>query len=129
MISRHALAAGALAIFALASAAPATGESTSRAADDRSFRLVVVTPAAKAPPQIFTVRKGEAVRIALSSDAPIDFHLHGYALSAKTAPDRPAEFRFMAHATGRFPIHVHRAGEDGAHRHALPAAYLDVRPR
>ena len=118
------LAAGALALVAGASF-----ERASRAADERSFRLVVVAQAPKAAPEIFTVRKGDAVRIELVSDAPVEVHLHGYSLSAKPGPDRPAEFRFVAHATGRFPIQVHRAGEDGAHRHAPSAAYLDVRPR
>jgi hypothetical protein len=48
------------------------------------------------------VKKGDVVRLVVTSDAEHEVHVHGYDLMKDTAPGKPAEFRFKANLEGVF---------------------------
>jgi FtsP/CotA-like multicopper oxidase with cupredoxin domain len=64
------------------------------------------------PPNI-KVRKGDHVRIVVSSDAPDDVHLHGYDIEKPVEPGQPAQFNFIADIEGIFEIESHKAEDEG----------------
>lgn len=64
-------------------------------------------------PQDIEVERGDTVRIVVTSDAPDEIHLHGYDITRRPAPGRPARFRFRADAEGAFEIESHVAEDAG----------------
>lgn len=74
------------------------------------------------------VTRGDSVVLRWTSDRRVELHLHGYDVTATLAPDAPAEMRFVARASGRFPVEIHgRAG--GGHRHGHRTIFhLEVYP-
>lgn len=93
------------------------------------------------------ILQGQQVELAWTVDAPVTVHVHGYDLELKLEPGRPRVQRFVAHATGRFPVtahgfakeasaghahdhesdHVHDSGQDEAAEPTL--VYLEIHPR
>ncbi len=67
------------------------------------------------------VRRGDRVRLTITSDQPDEVHLHGYDIERPVGPGQPARLRFMADAEGIFELELH-----GSH---TPIASLEVRPR
>ena len=59
------------------------------------------------------VRQGDTVRIAVSADAADEIHLHGYDITRRPAPGRPARFVFEANAEGVFDMESHVAEDAG----------------
>jgi FtsP/CotA-like multicopper oxidase with cupredoxin domain len=59
------------------------------------------------------VTRGDTVHIVVTSDAPDEIHLHGYDITRKPAPGRPARFQFRAEAEGAFEIESHVAEDAG----------------
>ena len=110
----------ALLIAALLGAAIATAH-----AEDHVFTLEIHgdTPIAKS--QVLTVSQNDQVEIRVSSDKPVQVHLHGYDIEKDIVPNVVTSFRLKATATGRFPIEIH-SKEPIKQR---PLAYLEVRPR
>jgi plastocyanin len=64
------------------------------------------------PPDI-KVKKGDHVRIVVSSDAHDDVHLHGYDIEKPVEPGQPAQFNFTANIEGIFEIESHVAEDEG----------------
>jgi plastocyanin len=64
-------------------------------------------------PADITVKKGDIVRIVVSSDAPDDIHLHGYDIEKPVEPGRPARFKFTADVEGIFELESHVAEDAG----------------
>lgn len=98
---------------------------------DRIFELTILRGTLPAEQRVLRAHKSDTVRLRLTSDAPGEIHLHGYRLVAKLAPAGPGELVFNAHATGRYRLEWHPAGETskpGGH-HGPPLATLEVRPR
>ena len=58
-------------------------------------------------PGEITVDEGDQVILLLTSDNPVEFHLHGYDLEEEVGPGEPAELSFDATITGRFEIENH----------------------
>ena len=58
-------------------------------------------------PEEISVDEGELVSLRITSDAPLEFHLHGYDLEEEVEPDEPARLSFEADLTGRFEIEDH----------------------
>lgn len=58
-------------------------------------------------PEEISVDEGERVNLRITSDAPLEFHLHGYDLEEEVEPGEPAELSFDATTTGRFEIENH----------------------
>lgn len=127
-------AAAALAALALAAACPDPGHwfgaPAARAAEEaeRVFDLKIVNGKVAGGVDTVRVKHGETVRLRWRADAPTVLHLHGYDIEKKVVPGAVAEFRFKAHATGRFPVNVHGHGHGGGH-HETALIYLEVFPR
>ncbi len=58
-------------------------------------------------PDEVSVTEGKQVSLQITSDHPIEFHLHGYDQEVEVEPGEPAELSFEATITGRFPIEDH----------------------
>ncbi len=58
-------------------------------------------------PDEVSVTEGQEVTLQITSDRPIEFHVHGYDLEEEVQPGEPAELLFEATTTGRFPIEDH----------------------
>lgn len=58
-------------------------------------------------PDEIIVTEGDQVNLQITSDHPIEFHLHGYDLEEEVGPEEPAELAFDATITGRFAIEDH----------------------
>lgn len=60
-------------------------------------------------PSEVTVYEGDQVNLQITSDRPVEFHVHGYDLTEEVEPAEPAEVSFEAINTGRFAIEDHNA--------------------
>ncbi len=74
--------------------------------------------------RVVRVRQGDEVTLRWTTDRPVTLHLHGYDLEEKLTPGASRSMRFVARATGRFPIEIH--GARGGDR---VVGYLEVHPR
>jgi hypothetical protein len=80
--------------------------------------------------RVIRVKQGDVVKLRWSADRAVILHLHGYDIETKVQPDAVAEMAFTARATGRFPVHVHRANERSGHSHdEPPLVRIEVHPR
>ena len=115
-----ALIAAAVASSALA-AAPA----------EKLYNMTIVNGALPAEQRLIKVTKDDTVRLRVSSDAPGEFHLHGYRVEMKLAPGKPSEISFKAYATGRYTFGWHGAADKAkAESHHGPEfAVLEVYPK
>jgi len=94
-------------------------------AEERVLDLAIHAGAPAAKPQLLSVLQNDRVVVRLTSDKPVEVHLHGYDIETEVAPGRVTSMRFTATATGRFPIEIH--SHDA--RRQGPLAYLEVQPR
>ncbi len=60
-------------------------------------------------PSEVTVDEGDQVNLQITSDRPVEFHLHGYDLTEEAEPGETAHLSFEATNTGRFAIENHNA--------------------
>jgi hypothetical protein len=97
---------------------------TNAHAEDHVFALEIHSEAPTAKPQVLAVRQNDKVEIRVSSDKPVQVHLHGYDIENDVVPNVVTSLRLTATATGRFPIEIH-SKEPLKQR---PLAYLEVRP-
>ena len=86
---------------------------------DRAFDLSI--NGGEMNPSEVSVNKGDTVTLRVSSDRPMEFHLHGYDVEQEVEPGQKAKLRFKADLTGRFEIEDHDS-EKGL-------GVLQVRPR
>jgi hypothetical protein len=59
-----------------------------------------------APTEI-SVSEGDQVNLRITSDSPLEFHLHGYDLEKEVEANKLAELSFDATMMGRFAIEDH----------------------
>ena len=78
---------------------------SSDAPQERAYD-VEIEDGAMSPAEI-VVGQGDQVTLRLSSDAPVEVHLHGYDLEEEVEPDEKNELSFEAELTGRFEIEDH----------------------
>lgn len=57
-----------------------------------------------------TVKKGDTVRLAVSSDRADEGHLHGYDISRPVGPGKTARYTFKAKIEGIFELELEEAG-------------------
>ena len=67
---------------------------------------VAINEGIMSPPEV-TVYEGELVNLQITSDRPIEVHLHGYDLTEEVEPGETAGLSFEATDTGRFAIEDH----------------------
>jgi hypothetical protein len=86
---------------------------------ERTFDLSI--KGSEMNPSDISVRKGDRVTFRISTDKPMEFHMHGYDLEREVEPGQPAKLHFKADLTGRFEIEDHESERD--------LGVLQVRPR
>ena len=86
---------------------------------DRTFELSIKE--GEMSPSEISVNEGDRVTLRISSDKPMEFHMHGYDLEQEVGPGQPATLHFKADLTGRFEIEDHETEEE--------LGVLEVRPR
>jgi FtsP/CotA-like multicopper oxidase with cupredoxin domain len=91
------------------SRAPDSGDSGAEGAQRKVFEVSVEDGGMD--PEEIDVTEGDRVTLRLTSDAPLEVHLHGYDLEAEVTPDEPADLSFEANLTGRFEIEDHETEE------------------
>jgi hypothetical protein len=94
-------------------------------ADDRVLELAIHGAKSPAKPTVWSVLENDRVVVRVTSDQPVQVHLHGYDIESDVAPNHPASLRFTANATGRFPIEIHSKEP----KKQKPLAYIEVQPR
>jgi heme/copper-type cytochrome/quinol oxidase subunit 2 len=63
-------------------------------------------------PNEISVGKGDRVRLRITSDEPLEFHLHGYDLAKDVEAGEPTELPFDATITGRFEMENEQTHEE-----------------
>ncbi len=82
-----------------------TSESSGEEPREETFDLAI--RGGTMTPDAITVSEDEHVNFRITSDSPIEFHLHGYDLEEEVEPGESAELAFDATITGRFDIEDH----------------------
>ena len=80
------------------------------------------TPARGAP--TLRLKQGDQIELRWTVDTAMDLHLHGCNVEARAAPGQATSLKFLARATGRFPVETH----DPCGRHST-ILYVEVHPR
>jgi hypothetical protein len=77
-------------------------------ADEPQERVydVAIKDGGMSPAEI-SADEGDQVMFRLTSDSPVEVHLHGYDLEAKVLPGEETTLSFEAEITGRFEIEDH----------------------
>ena len=86
-------------------------KSTPDRSQEKTFDLAIAQ-GSMTPSEITPVDEGDQVRFRITSDSPMEFHLHGYDLEAEVEPGEPAELAFEATVTGRFEIENEQTREE-----------------
>ena len=58
-------------------------------------------------PDQVSVSQGDHVNLRITSDEPLEFHLHGYDLEKELEANEPGELSFDATNAGRFGMEAH----------------------
>jgi len=88
-----------------------TEESSTGRQQEKTVDLAITGDKNMTPDQI-SVNEGEHLRLTITSDEPLEFHLHGYDLETEVEPNEPAELSFDAAITGRFEIENEQTREE-----------------
>jgi FtsP/CotA-like multicopper oxidase with cupredoxin domain len=85
-----------------------SGDPTETPADEPQERIydVVIEGSAMNPAEI-SAEEGDFVTLRLTSESPVEVHLHGYDLEEEVSPGEETELSFEADATGQFEIEDH----------------------
>lgn len=77
-------------------------------ADESQERVydIAIEDGAMSPAEI-SVEEGDQVTLRLTSDRPMEVHLHGYDLEEEVLPGEETDLSFEAEITGRFEIEDH----------------------
>jgi heme/copper-type cytochrome/quinol oxidase subunit 2 len=86
---------------------------------DRTFDISI--EGGEMSPDEISVNEGDRVTLRISSDKPMEFHMHGYDLEREIKPGQTTELHFEADLTGRFEIEDHESERE--------LGVLQVRPR
>ncbi len=87
---------------------PDSTTSTEPATDAERERVydVAIEDGAMNPAEI-SAEEGDQVTLRLTSDSPVEVHLHGYDLEEEVSPGEETVLSFEANLTGRFEIEDH----------------------
>ncbi len=72
-------------------------------------------------PDEISVDEGDTVTLRVSTDKPMELHVHGYDAEQEVEPGQEAKLHFKADLTGRFEIEDHESEKE--------IGLLQVRPR
>jgi FtsP/CotA-like multicopper oxidase with cupredoxin domain len=85
-----------------------SGDPTQTPVDEPQERIydVTIQGGAMNPAEI-SAEEGDFVTLRLTSESPVEVHLHGYDLEEEVLPGEETELSFEADATGQFEIEDH----------------------
>jgi FtsP/CotA-like multicopper oxidase with cupredoxin domain len=85
-----------------------SGDPTETPTDEPQERIydVAIEGGAMGPDEI-SADEGDFVTLRLTSERPVEVHLHGYDLEGEVSPGEETELSFEADATGQFEIEDH----------------------
>ncbi len=85
-----------------------SGGPTETPADEPRERIydIAIEGGAMNPDEI-SAEEGDFVTLRLTSESPVEVHLHGYDLEEEVSPGEETELSFEADATGQFEIEDH----------------------
>ncbi len=86
---------------------------------ERTFDLSI--KGGEMSPDEVSVHEDDRVTLHISSDKPMEFHVHGYDMEQEIKPGAPADLHFRADLTGRFEMEDHESERE--------LGVLQVRPR
>ena len=89
-----------------ASESSTSGDATTSTTGSEKTIDVAVAGGTMTPSEI-TVNEGDRVNLRVTSDSPLELHLHGYDIEKDIEPNEPMEIPFDATITGRFEIEDH----------------------
>jgi hypothetical protein len=79
--------------------------------------------------RVLIVPQHAMLEIHWRSDARGELHVHGYDINVHLQQNTAVTSRFLAKASGRFPVTSHGFGEDTGHGHSHGALlYIEVHP-
>ena len=91
--------------------AASTSEPTSAQPQQKNIDLAITGGNSMTPSEI-NVNEGDHVNLNITSDEPLEFHLHGYDLAKDLEANEPAVLSFEATNTGRFEIENEEKSEE-----------------
>lgn len=100
------------------------GAAPADASAPKVLAISIVNGAVVGSENTIRVQQGDDVELRLSSDKPMELHLHGYDIEVKLSPQSPAVMSFKASIPGRFPVEAHGT----APARSRPVLYLEVSP-
>ncbi|MEV8443083.1 hypothetical protein AB0425_37360 [Actinosynnema sp. NPDC051121] len=93
----------ALLVLAGCSSAPDAGPATAPPGEPLVLRLSVDEPS----PQRVEVVRGQAVELTVTSESPVEVHVHGFDVMGEAESGKPAVLAFTADRTGTFDVEAH----------------------
>ncbi|ONI80650.1 hypothetical protein ALI22I_46170 [Saccharothrix sp. ALI-22-I] len=69
--------------------------------------LVLELSVDQASPQRVEAVRGQAVELTVTSDEPVDVHVHGFDVLGRAESGTPAVLKFTADRTGTFDVEAH----------------------
>ena len=118
----------------------ATAMAQTQGISEKVLTLNITGGVAPLSQRVMRIKRHDNVRLQVLSDTAGELHLHAYHASVKLEANQLTDFRFLAHATGRFRLEWHPSPSDksvtagavakpkGGH-HEAPVAMLEVYPR
>jgi FtsP/CotA-like multicopper oxidase with cupredoxin domain len=94
---------------------------TTGKASPRVFRITLHEGKPAGGQQRLVVKKGDAVRLTVTSDSPDEVHVHGPDIEKEIGPRKPGRYTFTAKVEGVFDVE--------SHKHDTKVAKLVVEPR
>jgi FtsP/CotA-like multicopper oxidase with cupredoxin domain len=88
---------------------PGPSQNSADATRERTIDLAV-EDGAMTPDEV-EVGEGDRVMLRMTSEEPVEIHLHGYDIEREVTPGEPAKLSFEADLTGRFEIENHESEE------------------
>ncbi len=98
----------------------------SSAAETKSFTIAIKGGKVDRRQRTIRVRKGDDVRLTVTSDKSAELHLHGYDRRLNVTPGAAATLSIAADLVGRFPVTRHGKGKGHGHHRTL--FYIEVHP-
>jgi PBP1b-binding outer membrane lipoprotein LpoB len=93
----------ALLVLTGCSSAPDAAPATAPPGEPLVLRLSVDQPS----PQRVEVVRGQAVELTVTSESPVDVHVHGFDVMARAESGKPGVLEFTADQTGTFDVEAH----------------------